>query len=109
MLIVLGQNNSRNVLIILLGQRVDWLTLHQGLFIVWAIFTGLHVIGRFVPALNLVLFAKVTTDRVDGGGSGAAIAIATLAVAAASAALVLSASRSWRQGGDHHGHIPSAA
>jgi hypothetical protein len=93
------------VLITALGQRVDWLTLHQGLFIAWAVFTGLHVIGRFVPALNLVLFAKVTTDQVDGGRSRAAITIATLAVAAASAALVLSASGSWRQGGDHHGHL----
>jgi hypothetical protein len=103
-LILLGRTNSRNVFITLLGQRVDWLTLHQGLFIVWAVLTGLHVIGRFVPALNLVIFPKVTTNGVDGGRSRAAIMIATLAIAALSAALVLSASGSWRQD-DHHGRI----
>jgi hypothetical protein len=101
-LILLGPNNSRTVLITVLGQRVDWLTLHQGLFIVWAVFTGLHVLGRLVPALNLVVFPKSTIDGVDGGRKRAAIMIATLAVAALSAALVLSASGSWRQG-DRHG------
>jgi hypothetical protein len=102
MLIVLGQTNSRSVLITVLGQRVDWLTLHQGFFIVWAVFTGLHVIGRFVPALNLVVFPKITPKGVDGGRNRATIMIATIAIAAISAALALSASGSWRQD-DHHG------
>jgi hypothetical protein len=107
-LVFLGQSNSRSALITVLGQRVDWLTLHQGLFIVWAVFTGLHVIGRFVPALNLVIFPKLATNGIDGGRNRATILIATLAVAAVSAALVLSASGSWRQD-NHYGrtHRPT--
>jgi hypothetical protein len=104
-LVLLGQNDSRTVLITVPGQRIDWLTLHQGLFIVWAVFTGLHVLGRFVPAVNLVIFPKATASSVDGGRHRTAIMITTVAVAAVSAALVLSASGSWRQR-DHHGHIP---
>jgi hypothetical protein len=107
-LIFLGQSNSGSPLITVLGQRVDWLTVHQGLFIVWAVFTGLHVIGRFVPALNLVIFPKLAADGIDGGRNRATILIATLAVAAVSAALVLSASGSWRQD-NHHGRTHRSA
>lgn len=46
----LGQDRTRIVRIAAPGQRVDWLTLHQGMLIVWAVLTGLHVRARAVPA-----------------------------------------------------------
>jgi hypothetical protein len=73
LLVLLGQDRSRTVLITALGQRVDWLTLHQGLFIVWAVLTGLHVLGRTVPALQLTLFRERTARTVDGTTSCSAV------------------------------------
>jgi hypothetical protein len=100
MLILLGRDSSRSVLFTALGQRVDWLTVHQGLFIVWAVLTGLHVLGRTVPALQLTIFRSHSPNSVDGARRRAAILIGTVAVAGLVAAFVLSASGSWQ----HRGH-----
>lgn len=104
-LVLLGQDSSRAVLITALGQRVDWLTLHQGLFIVWAVLTGLHVLGRTVPALQLTVLPKHTTPVVAGTGSRAAALLGSLAIASVAAVLVLAASGSWR-GEEHHRPYP---
>jgi hypothetical protein len=108
LLVLLGQDRSRNVLINALGQRVDWVTLHQGLFIVWGVLTGLHALARLVPALQLTVLPKPTVTAVDGGRSRSATLSLSLVIAAASAALVLSASGSWRHDG-HHEHRPGAS
>jgi hypothetical protein len=100
MLILLGRDRSRSVLLTALGQRVDWLTLHQALFIVWAVLTGLHVLARIVPALQLTLFRSRLTKVVDGSRRRAAVLVGTLVVAGLVAAIVLSASGSWQ----HHDH-----
>lgn len=81
-----------------LGQRVDWLTVHQALFIVWAVLTGLHVLGRAVLALQLTLLRRHTTKIVDSSRRRAAVLFGTLVVAGVVAAIVLSASGSWQ----HH-------
>jgi hypothetical protein len=112
-LIFLGRSSSRTVLLTALGQRIDWLTLHQGLFIVWGVLTGLHVLARLVPALQLTVLAKPTgSATVDGRGSRAAILAGSLVVAAVASVLVLAASGSWRTGhdGPRFGHArPSVA
>ncbi|MDQ1737902.1 MAG: hypothetical protein QOH56_4153 [Pseudonocardiales bacterium] len=108
LLVLLGQDRSRTVLLTALGQRVDWLTLHQGLFIVWAVLTGLHVLGRTVPALQLTLLRERTARTVDGTTSRAAALTGAAVVAAVAAFLVLSASGSWRNG-DHHRPLRSPA
>lgn len=100
-LILLGQDNSRTVLITALGQRVDWLTLHQGLFIVWAVFTGLHMLARTMPALQLTVLPKRGGTSVDGAKARAAVLVGSAVVAGISAALVLSASGSWRHDDRH--------
>jgi hypothetical protein len=100
MLILLGRDHSRSVLFTLIGQRVDWLTVHQALFIVWAVLTGLHVLGRIVPALQLTIFRSHSAHSVDGARRRAAILIGIMAVAGLVAAFVLSASGSWQ----HRGH-----
>jgi hypothetical protein len=50
--VLAGPDRSRRTLLSLLGLRVDAITLHQGAFAVWAVATGLHTLGRFVPALQ---------------------------------------------------------
>jgi hypothetical protein len=83
MLILLGQSGSRHPLFSALGQRVDWITLHQGSFIVWAVAAGLHVLGRLVPAWQLAFFRAPRGPRVPGAARrGAALLVAgALAVA----------------------------
>jgi hypothetical protein len=100
-LVLLGQRNSRTVLITALGQRVDWLTLHQGLFILWAVLTGVHVLARLVPALQLTVMTRRPSTPVDGSRRRAAAIGASVIVAAISAVLVLSDAGSWKHD-DHH-------
>ncbi|MGI8666538.1 MAG: hypothetical protein ACR2N4_10980 [Jatrophihabitans sp.] len=102
-LILLGQDRSRTVLVTVLGQRVDWLTLHQGLFIAWAGMTGLHVLARTVPALQLTV-PRRHRKVVDGSTSRAVTLLASVVVAAVAAALVLATAGSWQHDGHDSGH-----
>lgn len=97
-LILLGQRDSRTVLISALGQQVDWLTLHQGLFIVWAALTGVHVLARTVPALQLTVLRTGAARPAGGAKTRAALVVGSLMVAVVTAVFVLSASGSWRHG-----------
>lgn len=102
-LALIGPDNSRHVLTNIFGQRIDGVTLHQAAFAAWAVVTGLHVLTRLVPALQLTVLPGGKGDHVPGPRRrGIALAL-TLAVAAASAALVLGLSTDWRseQGRDH--------
>lgn len=99
-LVLLGQQDSRTVLFTALGQRVDWLTVHQGLFIVWGFLTGLHVLARLVPALQLTVL-NPHTATIDGSRARAAALGGALIVAVVAAILVLSAASSWKQNNHH--------
>ncbi len=101
-LILIGQDSSRTALITVLGQRLDWLTLHKGFFVLWGVLTGLHVLARTVPALQLTILRAQQSPRVDGGRWRSAAIGATVLIAVAAAVLVLSAAGSWRHD-DHHG------
>lgn len=103
-LIALGRNSSRTVLFTALGQRVDTLTLHQGLFILFAVATGLHLLARIVPAVVLVTGRLHRSDGVPGRGPRLATLLLTLAAAAVTAALILGASSDWKQDSGHHFH-----
>lgn len=65
-LVLLGERASRDVLLTLLVFRVSWITLHQGTFLIWATATGLHLLGRFVPAVRLVGNQTFRGRRVPG-------------------------------------------
>ena len=97
-LVLLGQARSRTVIVTAIGQRVDWLTVHQGLFIVWAVLAGLHVLARTVPAAQLTVLARRVDRPVDGTVKRTAVLAGCLAIAAAAAFLVVSAAGSWRHG-----------
>lgn len=103
LLVLLGANRSRTILITALGQRVDWVTMHQGLFIGWAALTGLHVLARAVTALRLTVPQNVADD-IDGGKARAALLIATVVAATVAAWLVLSAAASWQGDQNHEPH-----
>lgn len=53
-LIALGRRASEQALFSLLGQSVSPVTLHQGFFILFGGFVGLHILGRVVPSALLV-------------------------------------------------------
>jgi hypothetical protein len=99
LLVILGRQRSRDVFVSALGQRVDWLTLHQAMFIVWAVLTGLHVLARIVPALRLAFVRPADQPSVDGGGRRAAALAIVVVLAGISAAVVLAFGGSWHQGG----------
>jgi hypothetical protein len=99
-LIALGPTASRQVLFTALGQRIDTLTLHQALFFPFAAATGLHILGRTVPAIVQVS-GRRQRDRssrhtVPGGSWRTAALFVTLVAAAVTAALILSASSGWK-------------
>jgi hypothetical protein len=96
LLILLGPTRSRTVFVSALGQDLDWVTLHQALFLVWAAFTGLHVLARIVPALRLTVLRPSGPEAVDGGHRRAVTLVAVLAAAAVAAAIVLAGSGTWR-------------
>jgi hypothetical protein len=107
-MVALGPSASRTTIVVVLGQRIDTLTLHQGLFIVFAVVAGLHLLARIVPAVTLIAGRRTANaaDGVPGDARRLVVLGATLAVAGLTAALVLSASGAWRtedRGGRHHG------
>jgi hypothetical protein len=100
-LIALGEERSRS-------GGIDWVGLHQAMFVVFAIVAGLHVLARLVPALALTtrrVRAYVgLPERVSGGGRRLALVLAALAVAGLTTALLLPLASSWH--GDEHVRPP---
>jgi hypothetical protein len=102
-LVALGQS-AHNNLFSLLGFGVSAITLHQAAFVLWLSTTGLHVLGRFVPALQLsrLMPAPTAVPRsVPGARSRLALVGLTTATAIATGAVVLSFAGSWTAGRWH--------
>jgi hypothetical protein len=107
-LVALGPDGSRTVLLTVLGQRIDAVTIHQGTFIIWAVVTGLHTLGRIFPALRIVT-ARTDEAHVPGAVSRAAVSAAVLVAAAIAGIVLLGASSAWTTGVLHHGHRDQGA
>jgi hypothetical protein len=99
-LVLVGEQQSRQTLFTILGQRVDTVSLHQGSFAVWAVATGLHVLGRLVSAWLIV---KPSTSRVPSRSGRVSAVVLVLALAAGSAGWVLAQSNGWRDQRDQGG------
>jgi hypothetical protein len=107
-LALIGPDNSRHELVHVFGQRIDGVSLHQAAFAVWAVVTGLHVLARLVPALQLTVLPRGKRDHVPGPRRRGVALVLTVAVAAASAAVVLGVSGDWRSE-PPRGHAPPSA
>jgi hypothetical protein len=93
-LVVLGQDRSRQALVTALGLRVDWITVHQAAFAVWATATGLHLLGRIVAAVRLTLLAE-RGRRIPGTRARLAVLAVAVASAAVLAVLLVRADGPW--------------
>jgi len=94
LLVVLGPSTSHHVIVSALGQRVDWVTVHQALFLLFAVVVGLHVLARVIPALRLTVVPRVEA-RVAGGRHRLLVLVLAVLVAAGSAAIVVTAAHPW--------------
>ncbi len=93
LLVLKGDQASHTQLFAVVGHRADWVTLHQGAFIVWAVATALHLLGRIVPALRIVTHHGA--GRVPGRVVRVATMVVVLAAAAALAVLLVHADGNW--------------
>jgi hypothetical protein len=110
-LVALGEQRARSGFLTVLGHQLDWVTLHQACFVLWAVATGLHVLARLVPAAQLVGGRRKEgagpAGAVPGRAARAVALVLVLAVAGGTTALVLPAAASWQHesfdgGADHH-------
>lgn len=111
-LVALGPTSGRAVLVTVLGQGISALTIHQGTFILWAVVTGLHSLGRLLPAVRIVTTRTDAPSRVPGGWRRASVFFMTLLVAGVAAALLLGPAGPWLSGGldhGHHRHVPAGS
>lgn len=102
-LIALGEQRSRDTVI----AGFDWVSIHQGFFILCGIALGLHFLARAVPALMLISGRRKeepgAASRVPGGAMRLVLVVLTLAVAGVTTALVLPAASSWQH--EDFGHF----
>jgi hypothetical protein len=97
-LIVVGPDGGRRTLASLLGQRIDLVSVHQGLFVVFAVVAGLHLLARLVPAVVLATERGRRDDgsgRLRGRGPRLAVLAVTVTAGALAAALILPAASAW--------------
>ena len=110
--IVLGEERSRSPVLSPFGSGVNWVDLHQALFVVFAVVGGLHLLARLVPALALTtrrLRARSgLPSRVPGGVGRGAVVVLSLAVAGVAAALLVPLASGWAHE-DFHGGPPGAS
>ena len=103
-LIAIGRPAGEQTWFTALGQQVSPLTLHQAFFILFAVFVGLHVLARSVPAL-LHVSGRIRRghDRVGvPGGRARAITVLGCAIAGVLAMVFVLPVSGW-----DHGHFRS--
>lgn len=108
-LIALGQQASRRPLVDALGFRVDAITVHQAFFVLFAVFTGLHLLARFVPALRLASGRRHPGDRgprLPGATGRAAVLVAAAVAGVVALVLVLPSASGWHQEHRFFGDFP---
>ncbi|HJP73988.1 MAG TPA: hypothetical protein VJ914_06955 [Pseudonocardiaceae bacterium] len=102
-LLAVGPEASLQPFVSVLGYQVSALTLHQASFVIWAVVTGLHTLGRLVPATRLI-----TGRAMVPGTVARVVTLMGIAVTATLAAvLIYGAATSWLNEGPivHHHHV----
>ena len=105
-LMAIGQRQSETPWFSVLGQRISPVTVHQVLFILFAVFTGLHLLARFVPALRLAGRGPqhgAAPYRVPGELPRGAAVLAAVVASALAIVLLVPAAGDWHPG-EHHRH-----
>jgi hypothetical protein len=108
-LVLVGEDVSRESIVTVLGLRIDAITIHQASFVAWAVTTGLHVLGRLVPAVQTTLMRQDREVDRPGGPARAALMFGVLAVSALTAYLLLGAMGDWGSDEGHRGARPPAS
>lgn len=80
------------------GFRISPLTVHQASFIAWLVATGLHVLARTVPAVQVAAGGRPHRRRVPGSVGRGVVMLGTLALGAAIGVLVLHLAGGWTDG-----------
>lgn len=93
-------------LVTVAGFRVSALTVHQACFIAWLVATGLHVVARTIPAVQVAAGTKPHRRRIPGALGRGAVMAATLAASAIVGVVVLNLAGNWTSGGvqQYHHH-----
>lgn len=84
------------------------LMLHKASFVIWGVATGVHTLGRLIPALQLTV---ARAARVPGRWVRTSLLALTVAVAVVASLIALSAIGPWRASNDfggndkHHVHL----
>lgn len=94
LLIVLGQHRAQRPFLSVASVSLSWLTVHQACFAVWCVATGLHLLGRIVPALRLT-FGPGDTAGVPGAWTRWLLLGAAVVAAVALAVVLVHADGSW--------------
>ncbi|HEY3753959.1 MAG TPA: hypothetical protein VGL80_32605 [Pseudonocardiaceae bacterium] len=104
-LVAVGPVGGRTPFLRPLGYPVSALTVHQGTFVVWAVVTGIHTLGRLIPAYRIISRRGRTGEATPGRIPRAGALAIVLAVAGVAAAFVLGLSSAWSTGtAFHHTH-----
>jgi hypothetical protein len=104
-LVALGNQASHHPLFSLFGFGMDPVGLHKIAFVFWFATTGLHVLGRLVPALQLSRLAPAPSGSaasVPGKGARTAFVALVLATGALTGFIVLHVSGGWSTGPWQH-------
>lgn len=106
LLVLLGADGSRATLVDVVGFRADWVTVHQGFFIVWFVVMTFHVLGRLIPAMRITV-SRGRTAMVPGTWTRWLLLGASVVSAIVLAVALVHAEGSWasfqRFDGEHGG------
>jgi len=106
LLVLLGNDTSQRSFMSFLGFGLSWVAVHKGFFVVWGAATGLHLLGRIVPALMLTVSGSPRL-HVPGGSARSVLIGAAAAIAVVLAVLLVRTEGTW--GGDGPGRLDDGA
>ncbi len=97
LLVLLGEQRGQQRLVSALGVGVSWVSVHQGVFAVWCVATGLHLLGRIVPAAQLTV-RRSAPGRVPGAPARTLLLLVAAGTAVVLAVVLVRADASWQRG-----------
>lgn len=108
LLVLLGEQSGRQHFLTALGFGLDWVSVHQGVFAVWCAATGLHLVGRIVPAVQLTV-RRSGPRRVPGALARGILLMVVGGAAVVLAVVLVRADTSWQPGRFPSGHAHGPA